>query len=282
MTASGSRAPDPPASDAEASGPDATTNARTRRAASSASALGARVGPPLVVALLGVVAWSAAARTAAVPDVIFPTPFDVGAALATHWPALVGAAGVTAATAGFGLVGGALVGVLLATTMTASETARAVVRPYVVALRVVPVVAVAPLLFRWFGDGVPARALLAGTLAVFPVTIATHQGLAATPDEYLALARSVGASSAARFFRVRLPAAAPQAFAGLKIAAAAGVVGAVVAEFLTLKAGIGYRVFRASTRLQTARMVAALLVLAALGVSFYLLPALVERRVDWG
>ncbi|WP_135851334.1 ABC transporter permease [Halorussus salinus] len=249
---------------------------------SRASAVGARAGPPLVVALLGLVAWWAAARTAAVPDVIFPTPFDVGAALAAHWPALVGAAGVTAATAGLGIVGGALVGVLLAMAMTASETTRAVVRPYVVALRVVPVVAVAPLLFRWFGDGVPARALLAGTLAVFPVTIATHQGLSATPEEYLSLARSVGASPTARFVRVRLPAAAPDAFAGLKIAAAAGVVGAVVAEFLTLKAGIGYRVFRASTRLQTARMVAALLVLAALGVTFYLLPALVERRVDWG
>ncbi|UPV73630.1 ABC transporter permease subunit [Halorussus limi] len=262
----------------DASAPDAVA----RRAAGSASALAARAGPPLAVAVLAVVAWWAAARTAAVPDVIFPTPFDVGRALADHWPALVGAAGVTAVTAGLGVLGGALVGVLLATAMTVSETTRAVVRPYVVALRVVPVVAVAPLLFRWFGDGVPARALLAATLAVFPVTIATHQGLAATPDEYLALARSVGASSADRYLRVRLPAAAPQAFAGLKIAAAAGVVGAVVSEFLTLKAGIGYRVFRASTRLQTARMVAALFVLALLGVAFYLVPALAERRVDWG
>jgi ABC-type nitrate/sulfonate/bicarbonate transport system permease component len=271
MNSSGS-----PATDASA--PDATT----RRAVGSASALAARVGPPLAVAAVALVAWWAAARTAAVPDVVLPSPFDVGAALADHWPALVGAAGVTALTAGFGVCGGALVGVSLATAMTASETARAVVRPYVVALRVVPVVAVAPLLFRWFGDGVPARAALAATLAIFPVTIATYQGLAATPEEYLALARSVGASAAARCLRVRLPAAAPQAFAGLKIAAAASVVGAVVAEFLTLKAGIGYQVFRASTRLQTARMVAALGVLAALGVCFYLLPALVERRVDWG
>jgi len=55
----------------------------------------------------------------------------------------------------------------------------------------------------------------------------------------------------------------------------------VVAEFLTLKAGIGYRVFQASTRLQTARMVAALGVLALLGVGFYLVPALVERRATW-
>ncbi|WP_137287098.1 ABC transporter permease [Halorussus salinisoli] len=278
--ASDSPASGPPPQASDAGGPRSAASA-SRSVASRASALAARVGPPVVVAALALVAWWWAARTAAVPDVIFPSPADVAASLADHWPALVGAAGVTALTAGLGIVGGALVGAALAVAMSASETTRAVVRPYVVALRVVPVVAVAPLLFRWFGDGVPARALLAAALAVFPVTIATYQGLAATPDEYLALARSVGASSAAQYLRVRLPAAAPQAFAGLKIAAAAGVVGAVVAEFLTLKAGIGYRVFRASTRLQTARMVAALGVLAVLGVGFYLTPTLVERRVEW-
>jgi ABC-type nitrate/sulfonate/bicarbonate transport system permease component len=244
------------------------------------SALVARATPAFLLAGLALVAWWAAARTAQVPDVVFPSPGDVAGELATHWPTLLEAAGVTAATAGLGVLAGALVGAGLAAAMAASATTAAVVRPYVVALRVVPVVAVAPLLFRWFGDGLGARALLAATLAVFPVTIATYQGLRATPEEYLALARSVGASEVQQFLGVRLPAAAPHAFAGLKIAAAAAVVGAVVAEFLTLKAGVGYRVFRASTRLQTARMLAALGVLALLGVGFYLVPATIERRTE--
>lgn len=259
------------------------TGASWPSAARSAAARASRLAaPPLAVAALALVAWWAAARTAAVPAVVLPGPFEVGAALADHWRTLLDAAGVTALTAGLGVLGGAVVGTAVAVAMSASETTAAVVRPYVVALRVVPVIAVAPLLFRWLGDGVPTRALLAATLAVFPVTIATYQGLGATPEEYVALARSVGASTATRYLRVRLPAAAPEAFAGLKVAAAASVVGAVVAEFLTLDSGIGYRVFRASTRLQTARMVAALGVLAALGVCFYLAPALVERRLDWG
>ncbi|WP_276300672.1 ABC transporter permease [Halorussus lipolyticus] len=279
--------PGSPASGAgrsDASGPN-TTPARasgSRSLTESASAFVGRAVPPVGVAVVLVVGWWATARTAEVPSVVFPSPGDVAGALAENWPELVEAAGVTALTAGSGLVAGALVGGVLAVAMSASETTRAVVRPYVVALRVVPVVAVAPLLFRWFGDGVPARALLAGTLAVFPVTIATYQGLSATPEEFVALARSVGASELSQYLWVRLPSAAPQAFAGLQIAAAVSVVGAVVAEFLTLKAGIGYRVFRASTRLQTARMVAALGVLAVLGVGFYLVPALVERRADWG
>ncbi|PSP55236.1 ABC transporter permease [Halobacteriales archaeon QS_1_67_19] len=248
---------------------------------SRAFALADRVAPPLVTAGVALVAWWAVARTAAVPAVILPSPVDVGVALADRWPALLGAAAVTGVTAGAGTLVGAAAGAVLAASMAASETARAAVRPYVVGLRVVPVIAVAPLLFQWFGDGVPARALLAAALAVFPVTIATYEGLRATPREFVDLARSVGTSRTAEFRRVRLPAAAPEAFAGLKIAAAASVAGAVVAEFLTLDAGIGYRVFRASTRLQTARMLAALAVLAALGVAFYLVPALVERRIRW-
>lgn len=254
----------------------------SRSLAGRAATLAERAIPPLLIAGLVLAAWWMAARYAALPAVIFPSPDDVAGALAANWPTLLAAARVTAVTAGLGILAGALAGTALAAAMAASETTATVVRPYVVALRVVPVIAVAPLLFRWFGDGVPARALLAAIVAAFPVTIGTYQGLRATPEEYLALAQSVGASTTEQFLRVRLPASAPHAFAGLKIASAAGVVGAVVGEFLTLDAGIGYQVFRASTYLQTALMVAALGVLAALGVGFYLVPALVESRVDWG
>ncbi len=251
------------------------------RVADRALELAARAVPPLAVAAVLLFGWWLAARSAAVPAVVFPGPGDVTAALVEQWSTFLVAAAVTAATAGLGTTLGVIVGATLAVAMAASETARAVVRPYVIALRIAPVIAVAPLLFRWFGDGIAARALLVATLAIFPVTIATYQGLRATPRQYVALARSVGASNAQLYLRVRLPAAAPEAFAGLKIAAAVGVVGAVIAEFLTLKAGIGYQVFRASTRLQTARMIGALGVLAVVAVAFYLVPGLVERRMGW-
>lgn len=248
-------------------------------AAGDSGTVFSRVGPPLAVAVLGLAGWWAAVRAAAVPEVVFPGPGSVAAAFAADWPTLVGAAGVTAATAGLGLLAGSVVGVLLAVSMVASGTFAAVARPYVVALRIVPLVAVAPVLFLWLGDGLAVRALLAATIAVFPVTVAAYDGLRATPRAYLDLARSVGAPARDRLLRIRLPAARPETFAGVKVAAATSVVGAVVAEFLTLQAGLGYRVFRASTRLQTARMVAALASLAVLGVGFYLGPALVETRV---
>jgi NitT/TauT family transport system permease protein len=231
-----------------------------------------RAGPSLVVFGLLVALWHGAVVAFDVPSVVLPAPGEVGVAVAGSYPTLLSDAAVTAVTAALGLAAGCVVGGVLAFVMTSSRAATRTLLPYVVALRIAPLVAIAPLVFLWFGRGVPARALLVGTLTVFPMTVATLDGLRSTPPEYVALARSVAASPAAVFLRVRVPAAAPSVFAGLKLAATLSVVGAVVAEFVTLRAGLGYRVFVTADRLQTAESFAALVALSVLGVAFYLAP----------
>lgn len=233
---------------------------------------------PLVVFVGLVVTWHAAVVVYEIPALVLPSPVDVGRALLETYPTLLGDAAVTAATAGAGLLVGGTVGLLLAFAMTHSRRATSVLLPYVVALRIAPLIAIAPLLFLWFGRGIPVRAALVATLTLFPMTIATLDGLRSTPTSYTDLMRSVGAPPAAVFLRVRVPAAAPSVFAGLKIAATLSVVGSVVAEFITLEAGLGYRVFHASTYLRTAESFAALIVLSMLGVVFYLGPVVLERR----
>lgn len=240
-----------------------------------------RVVPPLVVLSVLLGAWQLFVVLAGVPTVILPSPVEVGAAIVDALPILIADAAVTAATAGLGLVAGIAVGFVLAFAMTYSRTAAAVGHPFVLGLRIAPLVAIAPLLFLWFGHGIPARALLVSTLTVFPVTIASLDGLRAVPREYLDAARSVGASPLTVFVRVRVPAAAASVFAGIKLAGALSVVGAVVAEFVTLNAGLGYRIFRSSTTLQTPRMFAALVLLVVVGFAFYAWPALFEQRAQW-
>lgn len=240
--------------------------------------LASRGWPPLALLALVVGAWHLTAVRLGLPAVVFPSPLDVWRALVESAPTLLGDAAVTGLTAGLGLLGGTVAGVLLAFGMTRSRAFDALVHPYLVALRIAPLVAIAPVLFLWFGRGVGPRALLVTTLTVFPVTISSVGGLRAVPREYVDLARSAGASERQVFLRVRVPAAAPSVFAGVKLAAALSVVGAVVAEFVTLTAGLGYRVFVASTNLQTSRAYAALFVLAVLGVAFYAVPAGLERR----
>lgn len=240
-----------------------------------------RVAPPLVVLWVALCAWQAFVVLFGVPTVILPSPVEVAAAVVASFPVLLADAGVTALTAALGLAAGIVVGFGLAFVMTYSRTATAIVHPFVLGLRIAPVVAIAPLLFLWFGHGIPARALLVTSLTLFPVTIASLDGLRAVPREYLDAARSVGTSSWKIFVRVRVPAAAPSVFAGIKLAAALSVIGTVVAEFVTLNAGLGYRIFTSATTLRTAEMFAALVVLTLLGLVFYGGPVFLERRVQW-
>lgn len=252
---------------------------RERRVRSRVLAAAKGVAPPLLLFVALVLAWHGTVVAFAVPAIIAPTPAAVVDALVAGAATLLADAAVTGATAAAGLLAGCVVGAVLAFAMVHSRTAARIALPYVIALRIAPLIAVAPLVFLWFGRGIPARAALVATLALFPMTVATLDGLRSTPERYLALARSVDASKPALFLRVRVPAAAPSVFAGLKLAATLSIVGAVVAEFVTLRAGIGYRVFVTAQRLQTAETYAALVVLSALGVAFYLGPVLLERAV---
>jgi len=233
--------------------------------------------PPLLVFGGLVATWQAAVMLTEVPTVVVPSPIDVAAAAASSAPSLLGAGATTGTTAALGLFAGTVAGLCLAFAMAASLTAASLVYPYLVVLRVAPLVAFAPLVFLWFGEGIATRAAVVATLTTFPVAVASLDGLRSTPPAYLELARSVGAPAHEIFLRVRVPAAAGSVFAGIKLAAAVSVTGTVVVEFLTLQGGLGTRVVRASTALDTAGMFAALFALAGLGLGFYAVPASIER-----
>jgi len=237
------------------------------------------IWPPLLAFAGLLVTWQAAATLTGTPTVIAPSPLDVAAAAADAAPLLLGAGLTTATTAVLGLCAGVVAGLCIAFAMTASATAASAFYPYLVALRVAPLVAFAPLVFLWFGNETATRAAMVATLTTFPVAVASLDGLRSTPAAYLDLAESVGAPAHRIFLRVRVPAAAPSVLAGVKLAAAVSVTGTVVVEFLTLRGGLGTRVVRASTALDTAGMFAALFALACLGLAFYAVPAAVENVV---
>lgn len=100
---------------------------------------------PLVVLVAFLATWHAIVY--GIPSLILPSQAHVGVALLETSPTLLGDAAITAATAGAGLLGGGTVGLLLAFAMTYSRRATSVLLPYVLALRIAPIIAIAPLLF---------------------------------------------------------------------------------------------------------------------------------------
>ena len=241
-----------------------------------------RLTPPGAVFVCLLVGWFlAAART---PAILLPAPTAVLDAVLTDPTAFLQAGAVSAVTASGGLGLGVVAGLGLAFVAVGSEPGRAVIEPAVVGFRIAPLTAIAPLVLLWFGTGIAVRAILVALMTTFPITIASIDGLESTPRRYLDLLDSVGASRWERFRAVRIPAALPSVFAGVKLAAALAVTGTVGAELLTLRGGLGACVWYAGRIFRTAERFAYLMTVALFGVVFYGAAAGAEQVVirRWG
>jgi len=241
-----------------------------------------RLTPPLAVFVVLLLGWAVAATNT--PSILLPSPTAVLDAFLAEPGAFAAATATSAITAAGGLAIGAAVGLTLAFVAVGSVPGRAVVEPAVVGFRIAPLTAIAPLVFLWFGTGLVVRMVLVSVMTTFPVTIASIDGLRSTPRPYLDLLASVGASDWETFRTVRLPAALPSVFAGLKLGAALSATGTIVAELLTLRGGLGAGIWDAGSYARTAELFAYLFVVAAFGVAFYGVAALAEKHAvrRWG
>ena len=145
------------------------------------------------------------------------------------------------------------------------------VRPLASVLQVTPVVAIAPLVLIWAGIDHPERAViaLAVLVAFFPIFSGAVTGLHAADPDLERLFDLYGAGRLQRALRLRLPSAVPFLLEGHKVGAGLAIIGAVVAEFAAGSGGIrglAWRILDAGNKLQTARMIAALVVLGLMGV----------------
>ena len=116
-------------------------------------------------------------------------------------------------------------------------------------------------------------------IAFFPIVISTVSGLQAADPAILRLCESLDASRWQVFFKVRLPYSLPFLFNGMKISMTLAIIGVIVGEFITSQQGLGYIILFAGSRLETATVMAALLVLCTVGLALYGLVGLVERVV---
>jgi NitT/TauT family transport system permease protein len=172
-------------------------------------------------------------------------------------------------------VSGILLGILVAET----SFGRHVAMPFVVAINAAPKVAFGPLFVAWFGFGILPKLLLGAFIAFFPLLIDTATGLATTHRDQLRLFRSLRANRREVLLRLKLPAAAPFIFSGLKTASVLSVVGAIVGEFVGGGGGMGGLLKIQANQLQTARLLALVFILSVLGYVFYAAVAWVEKRV---
>ena len=237
----------------------------------------ARWYAPALLVLAGLAGWEAAVRLTDTPRWQLPPPSAVARTLVTDRDLLLRHAGVTLTEVLLGFALALAVGLLLAASIAASPVLERAVYPLVVASQTVPVPALAPLLLIWFGYDLLPKVLVTALVGFFPIVVNGVDGLRAADREVVALLRSLGAGRWARFRLARLPSALPFVFSGAKVAAAVCVIGAVFAELVASKAGLGYLLIRGTAQFQTARVVAAIVVLSLMGIGLFAAVGLAER-----
>lgn len=208
-------------------------------------------------------------------DTIFLQPVDSPKSLIYH-------TAVTSAATLSGFVLGTLLGVLLAILIVHSRTLDRGMLPWIIASQAVPILAIAPIVVVIFGNlgfsGLAPKAFIAMYLCFFPVTVAMVQGLRSAGVFERELLYTYAATPGQAFWRLKLPAALPFLFPSLRVAIAAGLVGAIVAELPTgAQAGLGARMLAGSYYGNTAQIWSALLMSAVLGLALTGLVGAVER-----
>jgi NitT/TauT family transport system permease protein len=225
--------------------------------------------------------WEWAVVRWQVPPFILPSPGAILTVFETDGASLLGSAWITLGTTLAAFVLAVISGMALAVLFASSRLAEAALSPYAVTLQVTPVVAIAPLIIVWVGldNAWLAVLILAWIVAFFPVLASATAGLKAVDPNLRDLFRLYRAGFRQTFLRLMIPSSLPYLLAGIKTAGGLALVGAVVAEFAAASGntdGLAWRILEASNRLQIAKMFAALLLLALMGVVLYAILSFVE------
>ncbi|MBI2708512.1 MAG: ABC transporter permease [Actinobacteria bacterium] len=256
------------------------TVVRARRSAGRhrARALLARWVPPLLLLAASIGAWELWVIVRRPPAYVLPSPGRIAAAAVDAAPGLPAHTATTLVEAVVGTAAGALAGVAVAVLIASVPLARRTVEPLLVASQTVPMIVLAPLLVLWFGLGLTPKIVVVALIGFFPVAVSTAGGLAGADPDLVDLVRSMGARPGQVLRVVRLPAAIPAFFAGLKIATAYAVAGAVVGEYVAGDRGLGIFITRSSNSFRVDRVFVAVIVIAALSALLYGLVGVAARR----
>lgn len=223
---------------------------------------------------------------------VLPTPDQVVVELnqsvfheaITSKRSLVFHTGITLSSTLLGFVLGAALGILLAIGIVHNRTLESSLMPWIITSQTIPILAIAPMIIVVLGSlnftGLVPKSLISMYLSFFPVTISMVKGLRSADRLHMELLHTYSATTRQVLWKLRWPASLPFLFAGLKVAIAASLVGAIVGELPTgAQGGLGARLLSGSYYGQMVQIWAALVMAAVLGALLVVLVGMGEKWV---
>jgi NitT/TauT family transport system permease protein len=178
-----------------------------------------------------------------------------------------------------GLILGAAAAFALGYPIAKSRLADRLLSPFVVASQGIPFVALAPLLFIWFGSGSGTKVLVCALIVFFPILINVIAGLRSVPVPLRDLFRALSATQGETLRKLELPAALPFIFAGLRVGGTLAMVGAITGEFLSADRGLGFMINLGNGLYDTSLVVVGVITTVAIALAIYGSVRLLERAV---
>jgi len=236
--------------------------------------------PPVVV-VVTIITWQLLTRFSGLPAFILPSPWMVAQRFATALSdgSLLRHASVTLFEVLLGLLTGTCSASLMGYAIAKSPAFEKLVSPFLVASQAVPIVAIAPLLVIWFGQGIFSKVLICALIVFFPVLVNTVVGLRAVPRSLNELMRSLRATRWQTLRQLEIPAALPVFLGGLRIGATLSVIGAVVGEFVGADRGLGFLINVGRGQYDTALVFVAMFSLVAMALGLYGIVIYLEHRL---
>ncbi|MEI4194487.1 ABC transporter permease [Roseovarius sp. E0-M6] len=247
---------------------------------------GSPVAPFVVPALFGItilVLWEGMVRGLGINPVLLPAPTAIAETFSNNLGLLWGDLVQTVFKGAFsGYAIGCGAAILMGIAVDRSPFLQRGLLPVGNFVAALPIVGMAPILVMWFGFDWESKAAVVVVMVFFPVLVNTVAGLRDTDTMQRDLMRTYGASYTQTLLKLRLPAAMPFIFNGLKIATTLALIGAIVAEFFgSPTRGMGFRISTSVGQLAMDLVWAEIVVAAIVGSALYGGVAFLEARVTF-
>jgi NitT/TauT family transport system permease protein len=178
-----------------------------------------------------------------------------------------------------GLFFGAVFGVAFGLWLGRSPTLATILRPIIVALYSVPLIALAPLFIMFFGLDMQPKIILVAIATFFLLFFNAFAGAQQVDEDLIAAIDLMGCNARERFLKVIAPACMTWIIGGIRIALPYALVGAVTAEMLAARRGMGFLLANAASEFDMTSLYTALFVLMLLGLAVSEAAAWIEHRL---
>lgn len=236
---------------------------------------------PLISVLVFVIVWQIVVSLNIYPVFIVPAPLQVlnKTLMVLSDGTLLFHACTTFVNVITGLAVGLCFAIVLGYAIVKTPLLEDFLSPVIVAVQSAPVVAYAPLLVIWFGSGSTSKIVTSALIVFFPMLMNTIVGIRNVPRSLRELMLAMQATRWQTFVKLEIPSAMPILMSGLKISATLAVIGAVVGEFVSANAGLGFLINLARSQYDTSLVIVSVFALTLIARCLYGFVSIMERYV---